>query len=82
MNTLDNDEEMKTMLKNSMLEVSSPEFNSIIMKKVMFEDRRKFIIKNVSLYFLIFVTICAVIILIMGSVFPGPSGWYQHAPGL
>jgi hypothetical protein len=65
------------MLKKSMLDISNPEFNRIIMKKVMLEDKRRFIIKNITLYFLVFVTICVAIIIIIRSVFtaPGFPGW-------
>ena len=75
MNNTENDEAMKYLLKNSMMEITNPQFNDIVMKKIISADRKRFIVKNASLYFLAFVTISVAIILIIQlffmSVFTG-----------
>jgi len=83
MNNTAYDKEMKAMLKESKLEISNPEFNSDIMKKIMLEERRRFIIKSICLYFLVFITICVAIILIIRLAFTGPAapGWNRIISG-
>lgn len=55
----------KGMLKNSMSKISNPEFDHIIMNRIMVADRRKFLVKRVSLCFLIFLIISLPMILVL-----------------
>ncbi|MEO5893571.1 MAG: hypothetical protein ABIQ31_25175 [Ferruginibacter sp.] len=79
MKNAENDNEMKGLMKSSMLEITNPGFNAIILKKIMMEDKRKFVIKKFCLYFLLILTVCTFIILITRSAFPNQdtTGWYQ-----
>lgn len=56
------------MMRNSMREITNPEFDRILMHKVMNEDRKKFFIKRVSLYSLVFVVVFIPVIFALRAV--------------
>jgi hypothetical protein len=62
---LDIDKLTKDILKSSYLEVTDPDFNRTTMKKVLHESRKKRLLENIFLGFLIFVAIDALIFLVL-----------------
>ena len=46
----------KRILADSKLELANPDFNHSIMNKIRFENRKKSVLHNVGLFFLIFIT--------------------------
>jgi hypothetical protein len=46
----------KRILSNSKLELANPDFNHSVMNKIRFENRKKSVLHNVGLFFLIFIT--------------------------
>ena len=52
----------RTILKNSKLELSNPNFTLNLMNKIKAENRRKFIVRQIASYFLLFISIDALIL--------------------
>jgi hypothetical protein len=63
----EDDKLIKDMLKKSMREITNPEFDHIIMNRIMIEDRRRFIVKRISLCFLIFLIVALPMVLVLPS---------------
>jgi len=55
----------KEILKNSLLEVTNPDFNVTTMKKIQHESRKQRILENIFLCFLVFVAVDALIFLVL-----------------
>jgi hypothetical protein len=55
----------KDILKSSYLEVTDPDFNVTIMKKILRESRKQRVLENIFLCFLVFVAVDALIFLVL-----------------
>lgn len=51
----------KDILENSMLELTNPDFNNLLMKKIKSESHKQSILHNIVLYFLTFLSLDAII---------------------
>ncbi len=65
MKNLNIDKLTKDILKSSYLEVTDPDFNDTTMKKILHESRKRSILENILLSFLIFVAVDTLIFLIL-----------------
>lgn len=61
MDSTDVDKLTKDILENSMLELSNPDFNNLLMNKIKFESHKQSILHNIVLYFLTFLSLDAII---------------------
>jgi len=55
----------KDILKNSYLEVTDPDFNEVIMKRVLQESRKQRVLENILLCVLVFVAVDSLIFLVL-----------------
>jgi hypothetical protein len=61
MDTAPEDKVTKEILASSKLQLTNPDFNNMVMKKIMLESHKQSILHNVTLYTLIFFSIDAII---------------------
>jgi hypothetical protein len=55
----------KDILKSSYLEITDPDFNVTMMKKILRESRKQRVLENILLCFLVFVAVDALIFLVL-----------------
>jgi len=55
----------KAILSGSKLKLSNPDFNNILMAKIKLENRKRNLMNNIKLYSLIFISIDAIIIVLL-----------------